>query len=104
MANIVCPKCRSNNIDFQVQQETKTITKTKSKYREKRHGFFWWVFIGSWWWMIDLFLWIFLFLPRVLLHIGRKRKYVGGSKTVSKDKVKYRTICVCQNCGYNWKK
>lgn len=104
MANIVCPKCGSNNIDFQVQQETKTVTKTKSKYKEKRHGFFWWAFIGWWWWMIDLFLWIFLFLPRVLLHIGRKRKYVSDSKTVSKDKVKYRTICVCQNCGYNWKK
>ena len=104
MANICCPKCGSNNIDFQVQQETKTVTKTKSKYREKGHGCLWWLMFGWWWWIIDLFLWIFLFLPRVLLHIGRKKKYVGGAKSVSKDKVKYKTVCVCQTCGHNWVK
>lgn len=104
MANITCPKCGSNNIDFQVQQEAKTITKTKSKYKEKRHGFLWWICIGWWWWMIDIFLWIFLFIPRALLHIGRKKKYVSDSTSVTKNKVNYKTICVCQNCGHNWKK
>lgn len=104
MANIYCPKCGSNNIDFQVQQETKSITKTKSKYREKGHGCLWWLLIGSWWWIIDLFLWIFLFIPRVLLHIGRKKKYVGNSKSTTKNKVQYKTVCVCQSCGHNWVK
>lgn len=104
MSSIVCPRCRSNNIDFQVQQESTAVTKTKYKYREKRHGLLWWVFIGCWWWIIDIFLWIFLFIPRALLHTGRKKKYVGKSKSVTRNKVNYQTICVCQNCGYNWRR
>lgn len=104
MANICCPKCGSGNIDFQVQQETKSITKTKSKYHEKGHGCLWWLLIGWWWWIIDLFLWVFLFIPRALLHIGRKKKYVGDSKSTTRNKVQYKTVCVCQNCGHNWVK
>lgn len=104
MASVKCPKCGSNNIDFQVQRETETIIKTKSKYKEKGHGFLWWLLIGWWWWIVDLLLWIFLFLPRVLLHIGRKKKYVSNSTSTTEAKVKYKTVCVCKDCGYNWVK
>ena len=103
-ANQVCPKCGSLNVDFQVQQETKAITKTKSKYKEKGHGILWWLTIGWWWWIVDLFLWIFMFIPRVLIHIGRKRNYKGSEKSTTKNKVQYKTVCLCKNCGYNWVK
>ncbi|MBP3388976.1 MAG: hypothetical protein J6K98_03780 [Clostridia bacterium] len=104
MASYVCPKCGSLNVDFQVQQETKTVTKTKSKYKEKGHGILWWLTIGWWWWIIDLCFWVFLFIPRVLLHIGRKRNYKGKEKSVTKDKVQYKTVCLCKDCGHNWVK
>lgn len=105
MSDIVCPKCGSNNIELQVQQETtKSVTKTKSKYKEKGHGILWWLCVGWWWWMIDLFLWLFMFIPRVLLRIGRKKKYSGKSKSTTKNKITYETICLCHDCGHNWKK
>lgn len=107
MSNCICPKCGSNSIEMQIMQEnqgstTKSVSKTK--YKEKRHGCLWWLCIGWWWWMIDLFIWIFAFIPRVLLHIGRKKKYTGTTKSVSKTKnaITYKTVCICKDCGNNW--
>lgn len=108
---MVCPICRSTSIQintFQEQKGRKTVTKTKSKYKEKGHGILWWLYVGWWWWIIDLFSWFILFIPRLILRIFaapyKKKKYVGSSKTVSKtdNKIHYKTICVCQNCGHKW--
>ena len=107
---IVCPQCGSTNVRVEVQQENQgsvTTQKTKSKYKEdRRHGCLWWFFIGSWWWIIDLFIWIFAFIPRLLIHVGRKKKYTSTSTSVAKTKniITYKTVCVCQNCGHNWVK
>ena len=81
-----CPYCGGVNISVQTIQENlggQTVTRTTSQYKEKRHGCLWWLLIGWWWWMIDLFLWVFMFIPRVLLHIGRRKKYVGKSTSVT---------------------
>ncbi len=46
---MVCPKCGSENVDVNVQQENNgstTISKTKSKYKEKGHGCLWWLLVG----------------------------------------------------------
>lgn len=104
---MVCPKCGSEQIDVQVVQENlggKTITRTKSKYKEKRHGLIWWLCIGWWWWIIDLMLWICIFPIRFLVQIFKKKKYVGSSNTISatKNKIQYRSVCVCKSCGHNW--
>ena len=102
-----CPKCDSRDVVVQTFQENKgekTVTKTKSTYQEKKHGCLYWLFIGWWIWIFDLFLWLFLFIPRVLIHIGRKRKYKSKSRSVSKttNDIGYKTLCVCQDCGYQW--
>jgi len=100
-----CPECGSKLVEVQVFQETKSAkTKTKSKTRETKpkHGLYWWIFIGWWFWLFDAFLWIFAFVPRVLLHIGRKRNYETDSTSTTKSKYAYKRICVCQNCGYKW--
>lgn len=104
---ITCPECGSSNIDIQVFQEnngSKTITKTKSKYKEKRHGCLWWLCMGWWWWIVDLAIWIFFFIPRVLLSIARKRNYKGKSKSTSKtvNDIDYKSIGVCMSCGHHW--
>lgn len=109
---MICPKCGSENVDVQLIQENqgrtiKTKTKTKNTTR-KGHGCLWWIFIGSWWWIIDLFLWCFAFLPRLIIHLksGRKEKSKTISETTSNEKVHtvYRTMCLCHNCGYHWEK
>ena len=106
-----CPKCGSTDVDIQVMQEsTGSVTKTRtvSKYKEKGHGCLWWLLIGWWWWIFDLFLWIFLFLPRLIMRLFaapfKKKKYEGQSTSTAttKNKVRYRSVCVCKDCGYNW--
>ncbi len=104
-----CPRCGGFNVDTQVYQETQggsTITKTKSKYRQRGHGCLWWLFIGWWWWMFDLMLWLCMFPIRLLVEVFKKRKYVGISTSVSttKNYIRYRTIYLCKHCGYHWEK
>ena len=102
-----CPNCNSENVKIESVQENQgstTISTTNSKTKEKRHGFFWWLFIGWWWKFIDLILWIVLFIPRALLHIGRRKKFVTKSTTAEStvNHIVYKKICTCQNCGHSW--
>ncbi len=108
---MVCPKCQSENVKgeaFQEQTGTVTIIQTKSKYKEKGHGILWWLCIGWWWWIVDLTLWVCFFVPRLILRLFaapfKKKKYIGTSTAVSKTEndIKYKTICICQNCGHRW--
>lgn len=108
---MVCPKCGSDYIQtntFQEQVGSKTKTKTKSKYKEKKHGFLWWISVGWWWWIVDLLSWIFCFFPRLIMRIFakpyKKSKHTEQGKTTSttKNKIEYRTVFVCEDCGYQW--
>ncbi len=106
---ITCPQCGAPNISFQMFQEnagTTTVSRTKSKYKEKGHGCLWWLLIGWWWWIIDLLLWIFVFPIRAIVALTKKKKYKGKSTTVSQsiNQVSYKTMCLCGNCGYTWVK
>lgn len=105
-----CPKCGSENVDVQLMQETQgktteTISHTKSKYRQG-HGCLWWLCVGWWWRAVDLMLWIFSFIPRLLIQILKPKKYRGkaSTATVSTEKVNtvYRTMCLCRDCGNHW--
>lgn len=78
--HMICKKCKSNSVIVQAVTETKT----------KRRGIFYWLFFG---WLIDIFLWIFLTLPRLIVALFRSRKII--SKTT--------TQAICQTCGYRWK-
>lgn len=75
-----CPKCGSDNVNFQ----SVGITKTKSK------GCIYWLLIG---WWFELLMWFFLTLPMILIKLFGKTKV----------KTKVKTFAVCQNCGYTWK-
>lgn len=102
-----CPRCGSDNVEIKMYKEnagSQTITRTKSKYKEKGHGCLWWLLIGWWWWAVDLFLWIFLFIPRLIIQLFKKKKYVGHETSVSttRNSVHYRSMCLCKSCGYNW--
>lgn len=81
---MVCPKCKSENVNVQITNRVKVKT--------KHHGLFWWLFIGFWWVPIK---WMFFTLPALLFAIfGRKKQ-----KVVNKE-IK---TCVCQSCGHSWK-
>lgn len=106
---LLCPQCGSHNVSIQTFQEnagSTTITKGKSKYKEKGHGIIWWIFIGSWWWIIDIMLWIFAFPLKLLSKLFRKKKYKGKSTSVSEtvNRTNYKTVCTCQACGHVWEK
>ena len=75
-----CPKCGSNNVNVQAV----------SIVKNKHHGIIYWCCFG---WLIDLMLWIFLTLPRLIVAIFRPK----GVKT------KVKSYAICQNCGNKWK-
>lgn len=107
MVQQFCPRCGSNQVEIQLHQEnygSQTITKSKSKYKEKGHGLVWWLLIGWWWWIVDLFLWITIFPLRLIAQLFKKKKYVGKTNSVSTtvNNVAYKSICLCKNCGYYW--
>lgn len=107
--SLVCPKCGSTNIrseTFQEQDQSVTTGVSKTKLVEKRHGFFWWLLIGWWWMIIKAVLWIVAFIPMALIRAGRRKKYVGTTTTVNttKNRIQYRIVCTCQDCGHIWKK
>lgn len=79
---MVCPKCGSANVTVQMVTDT--------ELRTKKHGIVWWVFVGWWWIFIK---WICFFLPALIVKIFAPRKY--------KLRVKHRSVCVCQSCGYH---
>ena len=80
---MICPKCKSENVNIQVVNESKLVT--------KHHGILWWLCIGWWWIPVK---WIFLTVPAFLaaIFIGKRKKI----KTITKK------INVCQNCGHTW--
>ena len=78
-----CPKCKSENVN--VQAVTEII--------KKKRGLLWWLFIGWWWSMIKLVLWVFYFVPMLIIRAIR------GSKVKSKT----TTQAICQACGHRWK-
>lgn len=103
----VCPYCGSRDVDVQLHQEvrgSKTVTRTKSKYRQQRHGCLWWCIIGWWWWAFDLMFWVCFFPLRFLIQLFKKKDYTGKSKSVAKTKndIAYRTVFLCKNCGHHW--
>lgn len=75
-----CPKCQSENVNIQIINEVKMVT--------KHHGIIWWLLIGWWWIPIK---WLFLTIPALLFKIFHKK----DKKTINKTK----KIAVCQNCG-----
>lgn len=108
---LFCPKCGSEDISKQIFQEnrgSKTVTHTSSRYKEVGHGCLWWLLIGWWWWIVDLWLWIWFFIPRLILRLFaapfKKKKYKGKSTSVSEtvNDISYRTVCTCQKCGHTW--
>ena len=107
---MICPKCKSQDVQvqtFQEQKGSKTVTKFHFKATEKKHGCLWWVFIGWWWWIVDFTLWLCLFPFMFIYHLFyRRKKYEGSGKSVSqtRNKITYKTVCVCQSCGKRWTK
>ena len=79
-----CPKCGSNNVNIQVINEVKLVT--------KHHGIIWWIFV-SWWWIP--IKWLVLTVPALFatIFIGKRKK----AKNIRKK------LYVCQNCGNTWK-
>lgn len=104
---LYCPRCGSFAVFTQVVQEqqgTQAVTKTKATYKQKRHGLFWWLLIGWWWWIVEIVLWVFAFPFRLAAGLLKKKKYVKKevSATTSTNRIAYKKVCTCQQCGNVW--
>lgn len=98
-----CPNCNSDNVKIDIVQENLGSTEfSQTKTKEKGHGCLWWLLVGWELWIINLLTWIFLFIPRALLHIGRKKKFISKTTTQTVNHITYKKICTCQNCGHSW--
>ena len=75
-----CKKCGSENVNVQA------IGVVKNKH----HGLAYWLCFG---WLVDLMLWLFLTIPRLIVAIFKPKKV----------KTKIKSYAVCQECGYKWK-
>lgn len=108
-SRIRCPHCGGINVEVTIHKEagnSKSVTKTKSKYKEKGHGCIWWLTIGWWWWIVDLFMWIFVFPIRFLIQLFKEKKYKGNSTSVTETshKTVYKSVFLCKDCGHHWAK
>ena len=79
-----CPRCGNNNTNVQLTNQVFLKTKRKSAL--------YWLFIG---WWLELFLWFFLTIPRllILLFVPKNKKIIN----------KTNKTAVCQNCGNSWR-
>lgn len=101
---IRCVKCNSENVDIQVFQENVGDVKTttgESKIKQKGHGCLYWLCGG---WFIDLCLWIVLTPVQILRVLFKKKKYdvKSSSTSVRTNKIVYKKICLCKDCGATW--
>lgn len=81
---MVCPKCGSENVNVQIVTETKLKT--------KHHGILYWVCFG---WLVDMLLWMFFTIPKLIISIFKPKKQKIVSKNVS--------MYVCQQCANKWR-
>lgn len=80
---MICPKCKSENVNVQVVNEV--------TLKNVHHGFIWWIFIGWWWIFIK---WMVFTIPALIFKIFGRKKQKAVNKSVTK--------CVCQSCGHTW--
>ena len=70
---MICPRCGSADVNVQAV----------SIVRNRPHGMFYWLFFG---WLIDLLLWIFWTIPRLLIALFFPRRTT----------TRIRSVAVCQ--------
>lgn len=80
---LICPKCGSDNTRIEV---VNTI------HLKRKRNWFYWI---SCLWMIDILLWIGMFLPRLIFQLLKGKTY----KTTNK----IEKHLICNDCGYNGK-
>ncbi len=113
MNRVRCPQCGSDDLTMETMQEnlgSTTISRTKTRSRRQGKGIIWWLLIGWWWWMVDLCLWVFAFVPRLILHLFaglfKRDARVARSTTVERteNEIRYIRLYTCNNCGASWKR
>lgn len=86
-----CPKCKGENVNVQVVNETDT------KLVAKHHGIIWWVLVGWWWlplkWLAQLLLFGVFAILYWLFKSPRYKAVTRHTKV---------SLAVCQDCGHTW--
>ena len=81
---MTCPRCGSNNVSVQMVSDV--------QLKQKHHSLIWWLLIG--WWYVVLKWCIFPLFALIVKIFAPKKQEIRQNNY---------SMCVCQNCGYNWK-
>lgn len=76
-----CPKCGSENTRIELINEVQL---------KRKRNWIYWIF-GLW--MFDFLIWLFFFLPRLIIQLLKGKKY----KTVNTQK----KVFICNSCGHS---
>lgn len=76
-----CPRCHSYNTEY------KLVTDYFTK-RKHRSIIAWILF----WWWVEILLWLFLFIPRLLIALFAPKRRQTVAFT--------RSVFFCKDCGY----
>lgn len=99
-ANIACPRCGSNKIQIKREKSGEISQKNRGVYVEKKHGVFYWLFIGWWIWIYQIMLDILTF---GYTYRKRKQRRMILVDTYDKNTDEWITIAICQDCGNTWR-
>lgn len=105
MAEKCCPKCGSNNINFQREQTASIGGSLHNTGSRKHHSICYWFLVAWWIWLFKMIVWIYRIVIQILTFgiFGRKKDKGINGKTISINKTINHTVAVCQDCGYAWK-
>ena len=78
-----CPKCNSTDTGYQHYP----ITKRKGR------SLLWWVYFVLIGWILELAMWLFLFIPMLIIRVVR-----SGQTTTKLEK-----FGICRECGHFWR-
>ena len=85
---MVCPNCKSENVNVQLTNQV--------ILKKKHRSLLSWILI---WWWLELLLWLFLTIPRLIVALFRL--ILGGKHKAVNITKKY---AVCQECGHTWER
>ena len=90
MADMVCPRCGSQDVSVQVVNEQHIVDVQK-----KGHGLLWHMTVGLWMMPLRVIRWILMIPVRTIRWLLR----IDRPKDISNEAV---AKCVCQSCGHVW--
>jgi len=94
-----CPKCGSDNINFQ-REQSGSIGGSSHKLKDGKRGCLYFFTIG---WFFTMLKWMLIICTAGIALLFLPKKNSGKVQGVSANMNFNRTMAICQDCGNTWK-